>query len=179
MSIEAVAWVLKHAPTTDPESTLILLGLANHAQHDGSAAWPGQATLAAYARVHERTVRRRLVELEAAGIVRRGDQVMVAHLPANRRPVVWDIPGVLGGPVVPPTIARGDSGAVLGGQPVHSGGTLVADKTSLEPSVETSLETKIRFRPVDPLLASLRAEQPLPAPECGHGLKPWRCPQCT
>jgi hypothetical protein len=181
VSIEAVAWVLREAPTTDAESTLILLGLANHAHHDGTAAWPGQATLARYARSSERTVRRRLVEMEAAGIVIRGDQQMVAHLPANRRPVVWDIPGVIhnqGGQADRADSVRGDRNDNQGGQDQGLGRSLVADKPSLEPSEKTSLETKIRFAPVSPLLASLRAETPLPAPTCPHGSKPWRCETC-
>jgi hypothetical protein len=174
-----MAWALRYAPTTDAEATLILLGLANHAHHDGTASWPGQATLARYARVSERTVRRRLVEMESAGVIIRGDQQMVAHVPANRRPVVWDIPGVIhnqGGQPDRPTEVRGDRIDNQGGQDRGLGRSLVADKPSLEPSEKPSLEAKIRFAPIDPLLASLRAEVPMPAPVCAHGMKPWKCP---
>jgi len=41
--------------------------------------------------VDVRTVRRRLAELEARGIIARGDQRAVEHLPADKRPIVWDV----------------------------------------------------------------------------------------
>lgn len=70
---------------------LVLLELANHAKADGTAAWPSKATMAETAECDTKTVQRNLRKLEAAGWIRRGDQQLVAHLRADRRPVVYDI----------------------------------------------------------------------------------------
>jgi hypothetical protein len=83
-------WALD-ADVADPMSRVILINLANYAGEGGRGAWPSQATLERRASCSERSVRRKLLELEAAGLIRRGDQRMVAHLAGNRRPVVWDL----------------------------------------------------------------------------------------
>lgn len=92
MSIEATSWALNVETVPDSTARVVLLGLANHAGRDGSAAWPSVATLAEYAVCSSRTVQRKLRELEARGLVRKGDQRLVGHLPADRRPVVYDLP---------------------------------------------------------------------------------------
>lgn len=92
MSIEATAWALSLTGLQDATERAILLGLANHATRDGSAAWPSVSTLAEYAVCSTRTVQRRLRDLEARGLVCKGDQRLVAHLPADRRPFVYDLP---------------------------------------------------------------------------------------
>ncbi|HEY0700422.1 MAG TPA: helix-turn-helix domain-containing protein [Micromonospora sp.] len=69
----------------------MLIGLANHAHANGRAAYPSQERLAHYARKSSRSVRTDLATLERLGIIRRGDQRHVAHLPTDRRPVVWDL----------------------------------------------------------------------------------------
>ncbi|NED58701.1 hypothetical protein G3I24_48430 [Micromonospora aurantiaca] len=69
----------------------MLIGLANHAHANGRAAYPSQERLAYYARKSTRSVRTDLATLERLGIIRRGDQRHVAHLPTDRRPVAWDL----------------------------------------------------------------------------------------
>lgn len=91
MSVEAIAWALNGAPLDSPNLVAVLVGLANHADAAGRGAAPSQRRLAHYARKRERTVREDLTALEALGIIRRGDQRRVAYLPADRRPVVWDL----------------------------------------------------------------------------------------
>jgi hypothetical protein len=91
MSIEAMVWALKKAPVSEPMEALILVGLADHAGDDGTDAYPSQALLAKYGRCSPSTVKRRLASLESAGLIQRGDQQKVAHLPPNRRPIVWDL----------------------------------------------------------------------------------------
>ena len=91
MSIEAVSWTLNDAPDVPPTALVTLLGLANHAHPDGRAAWPSQARLAHYGRKGVRAVQRDLVELERRGLIRRGNQHHVQHMPTDRRPVVWDL----------------------------------------------------------------------------------------
>lgn len=91
MSVEAIEWALNRAPDVSPALVVVLVGLANHADPAGRGAAPAQRRLAHYARKSERTVRRDLAELETLGLIRRGDQRRVAYLPADRRPVVWDL----------------------------------------------------------------------------------------
>ncbi|WP_443190016.1 helix-turn-helix domain-containing protein [Micromonospora sp. CB01531] len=67
------------------------MGLANHAHADGRAAFPSQERLAFYARKSIRAVRNDLAELARLGLIRRGDQRHTILLPADRRPVVWDL----------------------------------------------------------------------------------------
>ncbi|MFE9206644.1 helix-turn-helix domain-containing protein [Micromonospora sp. NPDC007230] len=91
MSIEAVSWALSHAPDVPPQCLAVLIGLANHADAAGRAAFPSQERLAHYARKTVRSVRRDLDELERLDLIRRGNQRHTAFLPADRRPVVWDL----------------------------------------------------------------------------------------
>lgn len=91
MSIRAMSWALKDAPVSDPVAHLILIGLADHAEDDGSNARPSQALLADYAHVSVRTVGYKIKKLSEDGIILRGDQQQVAHLRADRRPTVWDL----------------------------------------------------------------------------------------
>lgn len=91
LSVEAISWVLHDAAGCPPQLVSTLIGLANHADPSGRGAYPGQGMLASYTRKSERQVRRDLAEAERLGLIRRGDQRVVAHIPADRRPVVWDL----------------------------------------------------------------------------------------
>lgn len=64
MSVEAMAIVLHHSKSKGTDM-VILLGVANHDGDGGS--WPSKATLAKYAKVDERSVKRSLRKLEAMG----------------------------------------------------------------------------------------------------------------
>lgn len=75
----------------DPTQALILCAMAETAHDDGTEARASQATYARYARCSDRTLRRHLKAMEEAGVIRRGNQDLVAHLRADRRPVVWDL----------------------------------------------------------------------------------------
>lgn len=91
MSLEATVWALTKADVGDAIAKLVLVGLANHADAHGRAAWPSQATLSAYAEVSDRTIRTKLAYLEQRGLIRPGDQRHVAHVRGDRRPMVWDL----------------------------------------------------------------------------------------
>jgi hypothetical protein len=92
MSIEAVAWALKTTLVRESVEKLVLIGIANHADHDGTGARPGQSVLARYACCSVRTVQRKLAELERRGLIRRGNQARADHIPHYARPIVWDLP---------------------------------------------------------------------------------------
>lgn len=86
-----MSWVLNDAPGLPAHAFGVLVGLANHADKHGRGAYPSQQTLADYARKSIRQVRRDLGDLKEAGLIREGDARIVAHLPADERPLVWDL----------------------------------------------------------------------------------------
>lgn len=93
MSVEAIAWVLNHAPVSSPVSKLVLVALANHARPDGSAAFPSVGTICRYTCLSERSVRQHLDSLEAKGVIERCDpSIVAAHIKrSDRRPIGYNI----------------------------------------------------------------------------------------
>jgi helix-turn-helix protein len=91
VSIEALSWALRDAEEVPAHCVGVLVGLANHASADGRGAYPSQRLLASYARKTTRQVRSDLRKLEEIGLIRAGDQRLVEHIPADRRPQVWDL----------------------------------------------------------------------------------------
>jgi Helix-turn-helix domain len=91
MSVEAVRWALYQAPARDLSERMILVYLAERADSTGAGTYPSASTMATAAGVDVRTVRRHLQQLEARGVIRRGDKAKVARTRADRRPIVWDL----------------------------------------------------------------------------------------
>ena len=98
--MEAVSWALNLAPVPvdaggKPNSAcaFVLVGLANHAGPDGTAAFPSVGTLVRYTRLSERTVRTALDRLEEAGLVQPcAPEIIAARIRrADRRPQGWDL----------------------------------------------------------------------------------------
>ena len=69
----------------------VLLKIADRADDLGYGAWPSVDAIAGTLECSTRTVQRAIRELLEAGLIRRGDQRFVAHLRADRRPVVYDV----------------------------------------------------------------------------------------
>lgn len=88
---EPILWAFKHAPVVDSAERLVLMALADAADEDGCNAYLSQATIAERAMVDVRTVRRKLPELELRRLIGRGDQSAAEHIPADKRPVVYDV----------------------------------------------------------------------------------------
>jgi len=91
VSIGPVGWVMAEAPGLPPRLLGVLVALAMHADADGRNAYPSQEKLGFLARKTDRQVRRDLDELEAIGLIERGDQDRVRFLPLDKRPIVWDL----------------------------------------------------------------------------------------
>lgn len=91
MSIEVVAWALNEARVEDPGTAAVLVGLANHADPDGTNAWPSVDRLAYYARMSPRSVRRHLGKLIADGVIAVDEDTRVrdAKTRADQRPTVY------------------------------------------------------------------------------------------
>ena len=98
MSIEALNWALNKAPVEDSGLAAVLLGLANHANPDGSDCWPSVERLSYYARMSERTVRRHLRTLEEMRVIVRDEDTRTrdARTRADQRPTVYRL--VMDGP---------------------------------------------------------------------------------
>ncbi len=100
MSVEAISWALNLAPVPRDKGgkrnsacKAVLIGLANHAGPDGTAAFPSVRTLVRYTDLSERTVRTALDRLEAEGIIRPCDPAIIAAKikRADQRPQGWDL----------------------------------------------------------------------------------------
>ncbi|MEV4642812.1 hypothetical protein AB0J80_36270 [Actinoplanes sp. NPDC049548] len=145
MSIEAINWVLTQAPDLKPHLFPVLLGMANHAHPDGTGAYASIPTLAGYARKTERAVindvqellgeakpkkvKQRdgsylVVEPEQVQLIERGDQRLVAHIPVDRRPVVYNLlmhKRRDGGVIQPTPRPQSGRSAIVPGQPTAGG----------------------------------------------------------
>jgi DNA-binding transcriptional ArsR family regulator len=100
VSVEAISWALNLAPVPvdgsgKPNSAcaFVLVGLANNAGPDGTAAFPSVDTLVRYTRLSERTVRNALDRLEEAGLITPcAPEIIAARIRrADRRPQGWDL----------------------------------------------------------------------------------------
>ena len=93
MSLRALTWAIYEIGSTlkDASAYRVLLILADNANDEGKGAYPSASTIAEETGMSLRTVRNKLNDLEAAGIIMRGDQALADYLPANRRSVVWDL----------------------------------------------------------------------------------------
>lgn len=86
-----MVWALEEAPVDDAQTLLVLIALAERADEEGRAAFPAKPWLAKRARCSTRTVQRHLNALRAGGLIIEGDQSLVQHYRADRRPVVYDL----------------------------------------------------------------------------------------
>lgn len=91
MMNDAYLWAEEDAPVADIEEWAILMALSKRADPDGCNAYSSYPTIAARAKIDPKTVYRRAKAMESRGILKRGDQSVVAHIRADNRPVVWDI----------------------------------------------------------------------------------------
>lgn len=128
MSLRAMLWVLEESGIHEHGDFRLMIALADRAHDDGTAAWPSVGWLAKRVCRTNRSVLRGLDRLKEQGLIRPGDQALVSHLPANRRPVVYDL--IM-------TTVRGDksvtSDPVRGDSPDHLGVT--SDVTQTVPSL--------------------------------------------
>ena len=158
-----MVWALEDAPDVPPKLLGLLLGLANHVDADGKGAYPTIDRLAYYARKGRRQTLNDIKDLIATGLIRVGDQRLVAHLDPRYRPVVYDLamerrrPRYVRAAHVPeqeptkaptitpssdavdgtPTPPRGAADDIQGCSAAHPGVHSTAPEPSLEPSIKT------------------------------------------
>jgi hypothetical protein len=88
-----MAWAIEQQDVKDAHARHVLLCLANYADNNGKAAFPSTATLVEDTGMSESTIRRKLDQLEASGLIVKGNQAVVAAYIArgDRRPVCYDM----------------------------------------------------------------------------------------
>lgn len=93
MSHQASGWALDARQTgrLGAGARLVLATLADYADPQGHGAYPSKATIGSRLNLDVDTVRKHLRTLEATGLIARGDQALVAHYPADKRPTVYNL----------------------------------------------------------------------------------------
>lgn len=134
MSVVVSTWVWQHSEVEQRGDLLVLLALADHAQDDGTKAYPSVATLAQKARLSRRGVQLALRRLETQGaIVQAGS--------GPRGCVSYSIPmgaatsPSLGAVTSPGELTSRANSVPQGGEVSDTKG---ANRTSPEPSIEPS-----------------------------------------
>ena len=107
LSKPAVLWVLYDAGNIPAHLVSTLIMFAVHAGTDGRGAHPSAATVAMLTRKGERRTKRDIAELVNLGLLVPGDPRIVAHIRADRRPAVYDLPMPRGGPQDTPLNGHG------------------------------------------------------------------------
>ena len=115
MSVEAISWAIREAPVTNPTDQLVLLVLAEHAQPDGTDAFPSTTTLMDETKLGRSTLFRTLTRLKDQGLIaaagERGRGVVVYRLALTS-------PGAGPVPAAAPVPERDVTGPAAGPQPV-------------------------------------------------------------
>lgn len=136
-----MAWAMTQQLVTDPAARHVLLCLCNYAGDTGRGAFPSTQTLTRDTGMGRRTVQRKLDDLEAAGLIVRGNQAAATVYidRPDRRPVVYDIMVGRGVTVTP----REDDGvserrpdSPNGVSLVHERGVTVTPNPPVNPPVE-------------------------------------------
>lgn len=91
MALEPILWALHDSPVNSTTDRMLLAGLAEKADADGTNAFPSRRTLARIALCDVKTVQRRLAFLAERGVITLGDQQAARYIPAHSRPKVYDL----------------------------------------------------------------------------------------
>jgi len=92
MSVKVMSWVWDHSQAGGTDR-LVLLAIADSADHDGTNAWPSVATIARKCQVSERTVQRSIRSLVDLGELRVQAQAGgTGKMRDDRRPNLYEVP---------------------------------------------------------------------------------------
>lgn len=92
MSAKGLVWAMRHSAWCKNAGELAaLMAVANFVKEDLTGCWASQRVLAEKARVTDRTMRTHLRALAERSVIVPGDESLVAHLPADNRPDVWNL----------------------------------------------------------------------------------------
>lgn len=143
MSHQASAWALDARQTgrLGAGARLVLATLADYADPQGHGAYPSKATIALRLDLDVNTVRRHLRTLEDANLIGRGDQALVAHYPADKRPTVYNLTLRSGASEVSPRSSGGSIHTGAGAQNVPERGDRSEAQTKNITTHENSPQT--------------------------------------
>ncbi|KKL24574.1 hypothetical protein LCGC14_2413960 [marine sediment metagenome] len=127
MSIKVMEWVWEHSPAKG-SGLLVLLAIADHANADGTGAWPSLESLSSKTRLSERSVRYILRDLEGLGCIT--TECQQGPFGTNAYTVQLEGAKIAGGNPAPE-----------GGQPSAERGATHCPQTVLEPSLEPTTTT--------------------------------------
>ena len=140
MSIKVMEWVWNHSSARDGQ-LLVLLAIADNANHEGDNAFPSNAELSRKSRLSQRGVRYALRGLEEAGCIVTTPQAGPGG--CNRYRVVMDPASIAAPPadIAGGHILPGGNLEQQGGQSVTDGVSQIAPVTVLEPSTNPKNKT--------------------------------------
>jgi len=166
LSVKAITWVWEHSESSGT-ARMVLLAIADAADHHGANAWPSQPTLAAMCRISVRTVIRAVAELEQLGeleVIQHGGPAYREDRRPNRYRLVKMSPPTgcqLVTPLLPP---RGDNRAPRGDKYDERGDTAVTLPTLSNPSFsEQKIPSGGSLRETDPSKDSDMTRTPNPS----------------
>jgi len=166
LSVKAITWVWEHSESSGT-ARMVLLAIADAADHHGANAWPSQPTLAAMCRISVRTVIRAVAELEQLGeleVIQHGGPAYREDRRPNRYRLVKMGPPTGCQPVTPLLPPRGDSRAPRGDKYDERGDTAVTLPTLLDPSFsEQKIPSGGSLRETDPSKDSDMTRTPNPS----------------
>lgn len=90
VSLQAIVWVIEEADV-DKNLFPVLMSLANHADRSGREAYPSVNTICWEARKSRAQVKKDLGTLREQGLIKYNTEVTLSHIPADRRPAVYDL----------------------------------------------------------------------------------------
>lgn len=91
MSVQATRWAARKVLIQDGTLKCLLMVMADAAGAHGEGVWLSQETLALRTGFTDRTIRRSLEKLKTLGLIKPGNPELVAHLPKDERPLVWNL----------------------------------------------------------------------------------------
>lgn len=107
-------WALYEAPDVPARLVSTLVAVAAHASDDGRGAYPSGSAVGLLTRKSQAQAKKDMAELEKRGLLLAGDQHLAAHIRADRRPKVYDVPIPRGSSGRAPFDSRGSSGTATG-----------------------------------------------------------------
>jgi hypothetical protein len=176
LSKPAVLWVLDEAPSVPPHLVAALAAIARYADTDGRGAHPSVTTIAAQIRKGERATKRDLAALKRLGLLLPGDPRIVAHIAADKRPTVYNLPMPRGGAQDTPQTFNGVT------QTTPRGVAYKPARGGVEMPNGVSHTSPKEFLKNSGISGSGAAAPPQPPPElclsCGRQLRTGHIPGC-
>jgi hypothetical protein len=169
MSMKALEWAMYDVPAEMTKGSLlrILLALADHADTEGNGAFPSQKRLCALTGYSRRTIQHGLHDLEASGLIVKGDQRLTEHY-GRHRPIVWNLTmeDFRGAKTAP--LKKNESEAQHTTPQNSQGAQLGAQKTAVRGAIRGAISLRPNLYKeesyIEPRESNARARKPIPIP---------------